>query len=453
MSSSISSSSSSSFSQEQKIPEVERQVDFSKLPNDVWHEILSFKDLQSIANLKGTSRTYNQLVDFHEEFVIQSLCKASPMIHFVVEKFPEHTDKMERLVTRLIYLSGIVKDLNSVHSVNEFRWIPRPTLNRSRYSSRDGLRYVMELSREINPDACFVVAAMENNEEVFKTFDLNLIQRKSIDEAAYFFLKNQNAIQFKKILPNTRVFPENNPFARQTLTRFLIKSAEANLGTVFNDLLELNKPFNHNEVLVRAAIANNGEAIARLLTSNNLVFNEQFQNNQFAITWSLQLALMEAAYYNNQNAFDAILENRPNQMIDRQILEFVRDQIASYNPQIHRTHPYLQVLQDHNNREGMIARLNQEIAARFPEEPMPVVNDEEVNIAPPVVNDNEVLVLPVDNEVVHHDEEVNVAPPIANDVPFIAPEEAIRRNKEFVLKAVGILVLAIAVNLFMYYNS
>jgi len=183
-------------------------------------------------------------------------------------------------------------------------------------------------------------------------FDLvNVVPEIEILNAAILSLWYEHIDQFKNLLVHTTL-------DGYELNQLLCFSIYKKRMDIFDQLMNLNKPFNHDQVLVDAARMDSEEGINKLLQSKLVFYDEPLIFDRPG----LALALQVAAERNNRAALHAILNAKPGPTISRRILVEVRDLLRNDGSG-----------EENLDHASIADLLDREISRRYPPPADPVV--------------------------------------------------------------------------------
>lgn len=388
------------------------------LPADVLSHILSYTpEPRTMAGMQRTCRYFKTVVDEEKE-VFNKQIKSHPFLHYLLENSSQiqgkhsYKEKMPILdryaqvaknvqrITRSIDrdVQGFVQVFGRRHIYSPFSELTknlrrqrRSALETTHINPKESVRGLAKQAKGIAFDDLFISSILLQDVQLINSFNLELIDRKTIDVAAYLYLLENKIEQFNQLLPHTSIFEENlrrpapNGYVwnQDVLKTFLILAAKNGELDLFKKLIELKKPYNTDEVLIELASGNCAEAI-RILMSSAKVNQEYISDNGMSYgnsgTPGFHTALMDAANLNHQDTFNALLQARPGQQIDRRILENIRDLFQDDPneidpPQNLLWNDWRRRRDNYPDRAEMIQRLNDQIAERYPVEEMAPVQE------------------------------------------------------------------------------
>lgn len=356
-------------------------------------------DSKTVQNLKGTCRRLRDLMrDIIKGKGIR-LLKGHPFLCFLIEKSPQVCNKpytqMMGILDRYLKIAGKIGNIknaslhysrNFARDVGDLQLAHQNGFQIEPINPNNSVRDLMRRTNKITLDDLFLTAVLFKEKCLIESCNLEIIQRSTIDFAAYFCLLNntRDLDLFNKMLPHTSIFGEDNvpspQWNEKVLQNLLIAAAQENQMVIFRELLALKKYYNANQLLTILANLDRGNAIAIFLASEQ-VYEGYVPDNAWDHIPGLHTALMNAANLNHQAAFNAILQARPGQKIDRRILEQIRDLFQNDPPEeaeaSHFWNGWRERRDNYPDRSGIIQRLNDEIAQRYPEATAAGVANEE----------------------------------------------------------------------------
>lgn len=438
------------------------------LPSEIWAHVMTFQpDPRTMGRMAQTCRFMKQVVDEERE-LFNSQVKSHPYLKHVIDHSSlispnqSYKQKMPILDRYVKFANKVGKIANGQtdgghyahlifsRDVEAMRRALEAGIATTPIDPRESIRGLAKLTKSVTLDDFFLAAVMMNDENLIQSFNLEVIDRRTVDFAAYFCLLQDKLDLFQKMLPHTSIYgedprqPQGNAgyrLSRDVLNTFLKLAAERNDLATFRRLLDLNRPYQANRLFVDLARANNGGAIAILLERaevNSDFIADNGYNRRHSGTSGLHTALLEAANRNNQDALNAILQARPGQQIDRQILEHIRDLFQ--NDPLNQDQSDLLwrewgMRQNHPDRQGIINRMNQEIEMRYPG-PAHLLQEQEAIVHEEAVPAN----LPVHDLPVQPQQQAQIVLP---------PEE--HRMRRETIAAIAIALIGTTWNLYSWF--
>lgn len=377
-----------------------------EIPSELLLNVLSYlPDMNTRKTVSGTCRHFRQICDEETERQIES----HPFLHFLAHK-SSLVQKTQPPAQKLPILDRYVKIAErcglmaqtTLTVENHFpldfedpaqiREAHRNGIQTNPLDPQNPLRSLLRETQKVNFDGLSFAALFLEDSSVMKTIDMSILDPTTVDSMAFLSLLRGKVDLFNTMLPDTSIYGESFPprisnaeqHRQAALETFLVLAAELNQEETFEKLLNLGKPYNANKVLEQLVKLNRPDFIPILFTSRGVIDHQYVSTNGTNQEFDhyrpgLHTALMEAANTNKRMAFDAILQARPGELIDRRILEHIRD-LFQNDPDIDNVlgaqnlSPNLDIEGWRSRRARynaparaqIIQHLNNEIAQRYP---------------------------------------------------------------------------------------
>lgn len=435
------------------------------LPSELWAHVMTFlPDPKTMGRMAQTCRFMNQIVNEERE-LFNAQVNSHPYLKHLIDhsslispnqSYKEKMPILDRYVKFAKKVGDIAKGKTNngpyaylifSRDVKAMRQAVEAGIETTPIDPKNSIRGLAKLTQSVTFDDLFLAAILMNDESLIQSFNLAVIGPTTVDYTAYFSLLRGKVDLFKKMRPHTSIYSEDPTHPRRyanfrlshdVLNTFLNLAVERNDLATFLELLDLNKPYEANRLFIDLVKTNRGKAITILLgraeVNGDFIAGNGY-NRRRAGTPGLHTGLMEAANQNNQDALNAILQARPNQQIDRQILEHIRDLFQNDPP--HQNESDLmwdewRMRQNHPDRQGIINRMNQEIETRYPAPVHPHLEEKE----------NVQTNLPI--------ADLAVPPQHQAENVFLREEHQIRRER---ICAIAITLIAIAWKLYSQFYA
>lgn len=384
------------------------------LNHDSLSKIFSYLSGRDLSSLSCVSRTMNSAVDHETDQRLQRL-KNHPLLRFIADRISSPgAIRYYRRIYEVLHASKVFSELLAVKTYYISRYQQVPYLldlstiareienklnheveNRSPFNPKmayNHSQFLKELSKLADHcggySALFLAAYAQGEGDLFKAFDLAMVQTEVIDLVLYVALFKKDADTFNQLLRYSSFYSGDQKRQEGLMNVLIELSIRTDQKAVFDMLIGLGFPFSPNETLVSLVRMNRAEWIAGFLASNPLLHTdfipglERFHYRDGSHWSGLHSALMTAANLGNREALNAILQAFPN-TIERNLLEHVRDVLQNHEPVRDARLNRMDWEDRENNprREEIIQILNHELETR--DFPLPPIHLDEFEAALP----------------------------------------------------------------------